>query len=130
MDSLPAPPPLDATTELVAPEADVRQSTVRFDEWRLYRKGLQVVESALDRLLANPPRDITLPHVSRFLEVVNRLGRITSGLGYDAVEEHAPVNAHLMIEVDAILARIYGPSPAGNPTGSQNSSPNTPPETP
>ena len=93
----------------MAPPVDweFRQTSVRADEWQLYCKGLKVVQDALDRLIENPPSAVTLPPVARLLEIVNKIGRIASGLGYDTVEQRVPENAAFMIEVDAILQRVF-----------------------
>src|SRR5688572_31648540 len=92
---------------------EFRQSSVRRDEWQLYCKGLKVVQDALDRLIENPPSAVTLPQVARLLEIVNKIGRIASGLGFDAVEHRVAENAEFMIEVDAILQRVFS-KPADN----------------
>jgi hypothetical protein len=94
-------------TELAPPDWDLRQGSVRRDEWNLYRKGLKVVEGALDRLIENPPHVVTLPQVARLLEVVNKMGRIASGLGYDSIEHRVPEDAAFMLEVDTILERVF-----------------------
>lgn len=95
----------------VEPDFEFRQSAVRRDEWDLYCKGLKVVRDAFDRLIENPPPSVTLPQVARLLEVVNKIGRIASGLGYDAVEHRVPQDAAFMIEVDAILDRVFAKPP-------------------
>jgi hypothetical protein len=121
-------------TDLIpaTPDWDFRQGSVRHDEWNLYRKGLKVVEDALDRLIENPPPSVTLPQVARLLEVVNKIGRIASGLGYDAVEHRVPENAAFMIEVDSILERVFAKpndeSPAIGGTSSVESLTATPNE--
>jgi len=111
MESTPSTPADVASTGTVTPTGVVdwefRQGTVRHDEWQLYCKGLKVVQDALDRLIENPPATVTLPQVARLLEIVNKIGRIASGLGYDTVEQRVPENAEFMIEVDTILERVF-----------------------
>jgi len=120
-------PPTEVTrpTALVPfePDFEFRQSAVRRDEWDLYCKGLKVVRDAFDRLIENPPPSVTLPQVARLLEVVNKIGRIASGLGYDDVEHRVPQDAAFMIEVDAILDRVFTKPEEPKPTSSLPSCP-------
>src|SRR5688500_14566780 len=98
------------STELlvpVAPDVEYQQSTVRRDEWNLYLKGLKVVDAALDRLLENPRAYTSLSQLARLLETVNRIRRGACGLGFDAIEHRVSENAEFMIEVDAILQRVF-----------------------
>jgi hypothetical protein len=115
------PVPMATPTAMAEVDWEFRQATVRRDEWNVYCKGLKVVDEALDRLLKNPPSEVTFPQVARLLEIVNKIGRIASGLGYDTVEQRVPENAEFMIEVDAILQRVFGKPSEPQPIGGASS---------
>ena len=101
-------PDLQPTTLVSSvPALDFRQASVRFDEWELYRTGIRVVKQAFDRLIENPPQDVTFTQVARLLEVVNRIGRLSSELGFDTTEQRLPENTEFMLEVDSILTRVF-----------------------
>ncbi len=119
-------PDLPETNSLADPilttDWESRQDSVRDQEWELYRKGLKIVDTSLQRLLENPPATITLAQVARLLEVVNDLGRAASGLGSETIHHRVPENTAFLRKARAILDRVFSePDPDPDPEDDDDS---------
>jgi hypothetical protein len=119
------PPPLEDSALWKKRAEEVRES-----EWALYEKTLEVVDKALDCMLARPFDPVSIRDMAKLLEVAFTLGRRAVGLPLDGSQQPFTSNSNFSFvppQVDHTQNGRDG-SPSGPPDNSSSGSP--PPQPP
>ena len=99
-----------AAEELVRAKAVVwadRQDEHKEDEWTLRGQLIAAGRKALEKFI-DGSRGATLGDVARALELASKLGRLSSGMPTETVEQKTAVDVNFRIEVEAAVKKAYG----------------------
>jgi len=85
-----------------------RQEQQREEEWESRCELIALAREAIARWKKNEARCGTLEGIARLLDLASRLGRVSSGLPLQPVEELVEQNSAFMIQIEVALDKIYG----------------------
>ena len=84
-----------------------RREDHREEEWALRGELIAAGRKVLARFL-DGSRGATLGDVTRALDLASKLGRLSSGLATETVEQKTEVDVNFRIEVEAAVKKAYG----------------------
>lgn len=87
-----------------------RQEAHREDEWQARGELLALAREAIARWKKAEHRCGSLEGIARLLDLASKLGRVSSGLALEPVEEPDEGEAAFMIQIEVALEKIYGPA--------------------
>jgi hypothetical protein len=90
-----------------------RQEEVRDREWALHKRAVAAAEKAIDAFLSREKVYANLSDISRVLEVISKLGRLSTGLATDRTEMTVEGDVTVRVELEAALKKVYGPQAGG-----------------
>ena len=85
-----------------------RQEQQREEEWESRCELIALAREAIARWKKNEARCGTLEGIARLLDLASRLGRVSSGLPLQPVEELVEQDSAFMIQIEVALDKIYG----------------------
>lgn len=85
-----------------------RREQFKEDEWRASEKLLKIVNTTLDDFVKKQPEDVTLHDVVRALEVVSKVGRLSTGLVTGKQEITGADGGAIKLEIIEAVRRVYG----------------------
>ena len=85
-----------------------RQEQQREEEWESRCELIALAREAIGRWKKNEARCGTLEGIARLLDLASRLGRVSSGLPLQPVEELVEQDSAFMIQIEVALDKIYG----------------------
>ena len=105
-----------ATVERQETEALTRQKAVvwvkrqeehKEEEWTLRGQLITASRKVLEKFM-DGSRGATLGDVARALDLASKLGRLSSGLATESIEQKAEVDVNFRIEVEAAVKKAFG----------------------
>jgi hypothetical protein len=86
----------------------------REDEWNVRAELLQACRKTLEKF-RDGTRGATLGDVARALDLASKLGRLASGLDLEKQPEESGEDVNVLVEIEAVLDKLYGPKAPPGP---------------
>ena len=98
----------EATVRAEAAEWAERRKALKQREWAIHDKCIAAAERGLAAFMEREKVYANLADIARILEVASKLGRMSSGLATETVEQKTEVDVNFRIEVETAVKKAYG----------------------